>query len=140
MDTVTSKNVAIAEMVGWEAKKTLLGETLIWISKEHNHLVPNFKHTMNGKYYCLPQELLFHSDANWQYEALDWLDSFDNGKEYVEFMMMEKTNIGIYVRDKQTGLTYFEYLTVLQDVKFNTRKEAVFEALFQFSQYLKQQK
>lgn len=84
------------------------------------------------------ESLKFHSDANWQFEALDFIEKLSNDIETYHFCMLEAVNASIRVRNNQTGQSSFEWLSVFQKGYHQwTRKEAIFEALYQFSQYLK---
>lgn len=129
--TTEEKNIAIAEMLG--AKLTcyyhntttgfkmeqMIGD-IVEKLKSLNHL-PIGQHILNGidiKY------LKFHSDANWQFEAL----------EYVNTQGYYATSYPNTCEIENDDKSYYKIS------QGHTRKEAIFEALYQFSQYLKQKK
>ena len=115
--TIQQKNVAIAEMLGFQIKGGL-----VW------------KNPPQGwKFQCpLHDPLPFDSDANWQLEALNWLEK----QKYT--WSWESDVYG------SNGVV-LGYLFVIYDSKgyellaLNRadKREVVFEALYQFSQYLK---
>jgi len=112
--TIEEKNVEIALMLEWE--RGMLGEftrpnTLVknsWID-----IIPFF-------------DLKFHLDANWQFEAIEWIEK----QNYmVEITSQECSIFSSKISDSKEDIIWTEGLT---------KKEAIFEALYQFSQYIKE--
>ena len=107
------KNIAIAEMLGWKFLSTMPENVITDLKKEHHSL----------------HNLKFHLDANWQFEAL---------KKTMVYTLMKK---GSTFNDKWFVCTIKEYnettgnkIFIAEGVDEN---EAIFEALYQFSQYIK---
>lgn len=133
--TTQDKNVEITKMLGFKfySKYMELGRSEGSPSVELPNFIDIYGETLQAP------NLKFHSDANWQFEALDWIEKLDNPDWFYQFMMIESNNISISARSKKDGSNDFEWYSVFQKGYHNwTRKEAIFEALFQFSQYLKE--
>lgn len=127
--TQEEKNVEIAKMLGWEE--------LNWDSPPKCKV---WNPDMHHPHAFTPQdELEFHSDANWQFEALDWLEQ----QGYL--FTIDGHFIGLQAY-KDRKMSYWAYINTHNDVEIlstdylPTRKEAIFEALYQFSQYIKDKK
>jgi len=117
--TIQDKNVAIAEMLGW--KKGMLGE----------FIHPNIEVKDGMINIISPLDLKFHSDANWQFEAIDWIE-----KQKYNWQLTQDAPHGI-------KFDWFDEhnVCVLEQKEYYIKPtEAIFEALYQFSQYLKQKK
>lgn len=113
--TTQEKNIQIAEMLGWE--KGMLGE----------FTRPDTKANKEGMINIIPPfGLKFDTDANWQFEAIDWV---------------EKQGYPVTVCQEycQIDTNYQPYNEII-GCEGKNKKEAIFKALFQFSQYLKQKK
>jgi hypothetical protein len=123
--TIQEKNIQIAEMLGWG--KGMLGE----------FTRPDTKANKEGMINIIPPfGLKFDIDANWQFEAIDFVEkqgyivtSYQNTCEI-------ESSDGDYSESNNcmVGQSYYEISGGKE------RKEVIFEALFQFSQYLKQKK
>ena len=139
--TTQDKNIAIAEMLGWkyvtwmDRRDEKYGKTIYegWYSR-----VPNiYNRKINGELYKgrSHNNLKFHSDANWQDEAIEWIQQQDViGAKYASNYNVVVDCFGCYI--ETTG---YHSWTVVR-VENENRKETIFEALYQFSQYLKQKK
>lgn len=121
--TTEQKNCSIAEMLGW--KKGMLGE----------FTRPDAKPNKEGFIDIIPPfTLKFHSDANWQFEAIDFCEKEELLKNTtVEFFILNQ-NCSVIARTSDKGEQLFFWF----DSEINNRKLAIFEALYQFSQYIKQ--
>lgn len=133
--TDEQKNIAIAEMLG---------------AVKENWYPPNKDNETTGDYYIFPHtlyeyieegktkqyrwypdnvrqhgdsKLKFHSDANWQYEAIDWVEA--------QGYRVQSYTYGCYIVNVDEQVITYDG---------DNRKEAIFEALYQFSQYLKEKK
>jgi hypothetical protein len=131
--TIQQKNVAIAEMLG---------------AVKENWYPPNEQYGTTGDYYAFPQgqkswypdnvrhhgdyALKFHSDANWQFEALDWVERCGCGLSILSNPHTGLKGCHIYKDDRHCGIEVAGY-----ESNDCTKKEAIFEALYQFSLYLK---
>ncbi len=156
--TTNEKNVAIAFMLGatienWYPPNKLehtTGDYLVFPTSLYEYLDENGKkkkyvwYPDNKKQHC--DELLkFHSDANWQYEALQWIENLDLSDSHYswEFRDQKYNNFNGY-RTELEGNGCWIYLELTLDppervamAEGANKKEAVFEALYQFSQYIK---
>lgn len=114
------KNKEIALMLGWKEEPLLH----CWLKADFTTVNEDFK---------------FHSDANWQFEAIEWIEK----KYYKSNYITSKMNFLI----TKTCLNKKYSCEISMDDRFlpkftiftqeYTLKEAIFEALYQFSQYLK---
>jgi len=124
--TTQDKNIAIAEMLG---------------AVKENWYPPNKLAGTTGDYYVFPAKtwypdnvrqhrdnaLKFDSDANWQYAAIEWIEKQSQEvSQHVDECSIGETIDAYYHRGRALG-------------KGKNRLEATFEALYQFSQYLKEQ-
>lgn len=111
------KNKCIAKMLGWKT------------NSERSHWKPrgtwNYPTDIHGGY--LIDQLKFHSNANWQFEALENIRK----QGYWWHIMYNMILI-----QKPNG-RLFEKCCKVEYKNGEKPKEAIFEALFQFSQYLK---
>lgn len=117
--TTQEKNIEIALMLGWVLRKDEIWGSN-WVNSNNEMVGVSFK-----------PDLLFHSDANWQFEALDWVAKWIVSKEVNGEIAIEYFEGEIHVT-----IDSFKNLKVVK----KTAKEAIFEALYQFSQYLKTKK
>lgn len=133
--TNIEKNVEIARMLGWtyitwqEVKSEVHSKSIRagWYRK-----VPKIlNRKVNWRLYAGRgnNDLKFDIDANWQFEAIDWIEKQGYAFEYCN------NQSRIYDKD----LMWFQRKRLCPTVG-DSPKEAIFEALFQFSQYLKQNK
>jgi len=143
MPTIQEKNIVIAEMLGW---KDMDGDFVLPKNLESNYdyrewcgtkeyenpdIFPGF---MESHYILSPNNLMFRNDANWQYEAIDWIEK----QGYVTNRLGKPDSCTCIIRslDLDSGLIAASTRTG-RDID---RKKVVFEALWQFSQYLKEKK
>ena len=126
--TTTEKNIAIAEMLEW---KLFTDNKHFIIPKPLNKLSDS-----NFQNLRLPEELLFHSDANWQFEAIERIKYIsENSKKFfgkyvdIQFLVDFLNGVELYVDKERIFLQ-----TAFDEGQL---KEAIFEALYQFSIYLK---
>lgn len=127
--TAQDKNIAIAEMLGW--KKGLLGEFTRSDSKPNKegmiNIIPSF-------------ELKFHSDSNWQLEAKKWIveTNFNISPQihrmYFNIFACQKT---VHLGSTYKVRIHSDFKDVNIKVDSDDEKEAIFEALYLMSQYLK---
>jgi len=142
-DPMVIKNITIAEMLGavqeeWYPYNKDTKSTGIYLAMKEGFFP-------NGKRYCGDSMLKYHSDANWQLSTLEWIESLDlsdkhykwefDGKEYCNFSgfetWIERNTCSIWMNldlDPPQRIAYSEG---------KDKREATFEALYQFSQYLK---
>lgn len=119
-DEILQKNIDIAKMLGakqeqWYPTNKDTKNSGIYLCMSSKQFFPN------GERWCGDSCLKFHSDANWQFEALE----FVNTQGYCATSYPNTCEIE---NDDKS------YYNISQGY---TRKEAIFEALWQFSQYLK---
>lgn len=116
--TILDKNIAIAEMLGW----TKTG---------HKHpFTPSLGELYRHKNYSgdyWGEKFKYNSDANWQFEAINFIKS--KGYTYAMAGNFKRVSFVIHCSELKA--------IVSQDSK---EIKAIFEALYQFSQYLKQKK
>ncbi len=148
--TTEEMNVAIAAMLGWElVKHPISGFFMKARGKQFGHLFELrqewFLRAMSDEYFIIPERMMFHSDANWQFEAIDWIEKQEDlygrkgyyGVRIGRWMKEYSCIIELYAR---TGDKSHNIEVKANYSKGKDRKEAIFEALYQFSQYLKSQK
>lgn len=150
MPTKEEKNIAIAEMLGL----TKLGKPY----QGAVHLVTGSKYTgkvffetcQGEEWYSYPK---FDSDANWQYEAIEWIENKCKVK-CIEDIGMYRENLEEVELSFTVDICYYQCTIAkhplpqyygmeddflkLYNCRNKDKKLAVFEALYQFSQYLKQ--
>lgn len=127
--TVQEKNIEIAKMLGWKYVSSIDVKDKIYHQSIkagwYSRLPKALHYKINGLLYKgrSHNDLKFHSDANWQFEAIEYIENlgyiFDIGKNCANIFQDKYPNKEIVNSNK------------------NNRKEAIFEALFQFSQYIK---
>lgn len=132
--TQQEKNVEIAKMLGWEYDE--ISESFDTPFLELVELQAFGDEQFSSR--LRDFELKFHSDANWQFEAIKWIENLKIGKNGYAYMQIVKNNIWIYVYKNHTNYIG-AFFSGVEHPKA-TKKEAIFEALFQFSQYLKEKK
>lgn len=126
--TQEQKNIAIAEMLGLVALQApYKGAVSI---NGGNYKGQVFFDSLEGEsWYEYPK---YDQDANWQFEAIDWIE-----KQKV-YIRIEKP-----IGKLSSWFVNFdsEHSEIKEVQIFNkNRKEAIFEALYQFSQYIKDKK
>lgn len=131
--TNIEKNIAIAEMLGWKDKDGdfLLPKSLEtnydyreWCGTKNAHIQESWMVTPEQQYNIASGNLMFHLDANWQFEAIQFIEN-----EGYAFEICQE-NVIIYEHAS------YSFLNTIIEVTKETKKEAIFEALFQFNQYL----
>lgn len=170
--TNTEKNIAIAEMVLGYKYKTEVTKYEYGMDYHHSYdkviiysnMSPNlsyyedkFVNQVLAKYnnYFDPYEqeegfkyhsyLSYDTDANWQFEALEFIEQVDSGK-YATSITHDYciSNYGcdhVVIDFKNNALLgYEDKEKPIIDILTKGKKEAIFEALYQFSQYLKNKK
>lgn len=126
------KNIAIAEMLGavkenWYPANKDNGST------GNYYIFPTGKWYPNNKRQHGDYALKFHSDANWQFEAIDWVEKQNViGAEYASNYNFISSCFSCEI--ETTG---YRSSTII-NVENQNRKEAIFEALYQFSKYMKE--
>ena len=120
--TTIEKNVEIAKLLDFKTNS----QKTHWKFKGLNNSIFNELITdiHNG---WLSELLKFHSNAEWQLGAIEYIESLGYAFEYCN------KQCRIYDNKLSEGWTRER----LCPVKENTAKEAIFECLFQFSQYIK---
>lgn len=151
--TTVEKNIAIAEILGWK-HPTEEGRWVLPISvtKHSNHSEWAESQNFDGwnKYIVSDGNLQFHSDANWQFEAIEYLfsDKILDGSRPFVFGKLDSLKFDILSDKVKVRASYWNNPNTLdgnfwiyfkKDFSYKKYKriEAVFEALYQFSQYLK---
>ena len=142
--TTIEKNVCIAEMLGavikgYDSKGNWvegIQYNFIGTKRAHKWYMP-FLSTKTSiiSYQVLyaDDELRFHSDANWQFEAIDWVEKQNViGAEYASNYNFISSCFSCEI--ETTG---YRSSTII-NVENQNRKEAIFEALYQFSKYMKE--
>lgn len=121
MPTIQEKEVAIAEMIGLlPLKKPHIGA----VTNGENYKGRVFFDALGAEsWYTFPE---FSTDANWQYEAIEWIEN----QGYPVDICQEYCTIS----------TNSQPTNEILSCTGSSKREAVFEALYQFSQYLKQKK
>lgn len=143
--TNVEKNIAIAEMLGatvenWYPPNKEAKTTGNYLAFQTGQWWPN-----NTK--CHRDSLLkFDTDANWQFEAINWIESQLMFVDKLYYAQITKLHCGIYseehILNKYRTKKGFKSWTYYCNISSYgaTKKEAIFEALYQFSIYLKQLK
>lgn len=111
------KNEEIVRMLGWK------------IIKKDNYFIYE---KSNGVQYATFKELLFHSDANWQFEAIDFIEN----KLGFDFCI-DRSFVSIRVTSESIGFFETSVGHSNRGGKLS-KKEAVFEAIHQVSSYINQ--
>jgi hypothetical protein len=142
--TTQEKNVEIALM---------LGATI------ENWYPANIHTSTSGNYLIFPQgkwypdnvrqhgdtKLKFHSDANWQFEALEFITKLDLSDRHYNWVMggQEYNNfsgLDYNIQNNACQIILNLELDPPRDIIQTVGTTAIFEALYQFSQYLKTKK
>lgn len=84
------------------------------------------------------RQMGFHSDWNWIMEIVDKIESLEDKQFYMEWFWLNKTNVGLYQRETNSGSTLWEYIARFSDAK--TKKQAVIQAIDQFIDWYNKQK
>lgn len=84
------------------------------------------------------RDFQFHSDWNWIMEIVDKIESLEDKQFYMEWFWLNKTNVGLYQRETNSGSTLWEYIARFSDAK--TKKQAVIQAIDQFIDWYNKQK
>jgi len=127
--TTQDKNKCIAEMLGWVFLPDMPENVITKLPQEHWNI----------------HYLKFDSDANWQFEALDFISGIDLSDLHYSWIANEKiyNNFSRFSYDIQNNACQIILNLELDPCKDivktvgKTTGEAIFEALYQFSQYLK---
>ncbi len=139
--TTDQKNIAIAEMLGavqeqWYPPNKDNKTTGVHLAFKANGWYPD-----NQRYHA-DCHLKFHSDANWQFEAIQWVENIrlNNLKLYdVQIggktcsIRSEEYTINEERRKNKDAFKHF----YAESSSADSKKEAIFEALYQFSQHIK---
>lgn len=140
-EDIQKKNIAIAEMMGarYEAyyKNDTTGFEMAQMVGECMKNLRIYSHMPVGssvKNGIEISNLCFHSDFNWQFEALDFIVNLSDEEVYNQYLIMDNS-CSISHRNAKTGETY---CNILHYSKEENTKEAIFEALYEFSQYIKE--
>jgi hypothetical protein len=131
-------------MLGWQDED---GDFLLPNSLEFRYDYPEWCAKKDilpegSKYIISPTNFIFDRDYNWQYEAINWIHNIKLGEEKLYFVQIgriscsirtEEHAINVYRKiDKNAWKYYYSECSVA-----DAPKEAIFEALFKFSQHLK---
>jgi hypothetical protein len=111
--TTVEKNIEIAKMIGWK------------YDSEFGYKTNN---NSFGDGYYNSDQMKFHSDANWQFNALNYILKNGLGRWFIgwNITIINIVNKGVIKPQVR--------------IENENPRKAVFEALFQFSQYLKEKK
>jgi len=157
--STSEKNIAIAEMLGaiienWyppNKDNGTSGNYLVFPNSLYEYVDDKGEKKQhrwypdNKRQHC-DSLLKFDSDANWQYEAIEFIEQLDHSKfhyKWVDTLGEERCNfMGYTVEVERTHcwVTCDLQLDPARTVVHGsapTKKEAVFEALYEFSQYVK---
>jgi len=88
------------------------------------------------------RELRFHDDCNWQHEAIEYIENLQEFGEKFYYVQVTKKHCSIHseehVIDKNRSIFPDVWKFFCNCHSYQpTKKEAIFDALFQFSQHLK---
>lgn len=117
--TTKDKNIAIALMLGYVWSKELDGKTYIKKFPEQKDI-----------FSMRPELLGFHRDANLQFEALSFLTKNNIDWDILSYNAEEQ--------GYEVSLFCKEFTNPKIKSRNKDLKEAIFEALYQFSQYIKE--
>lgn len=138
-EEIQKKNIAIAEMMGAKYEPyyknhttgfemaQMVGECMENLRK-YSHM-PIGSSIKNG---IEISNLYFHSSYDWQFEAVEWIENIIVVPEFKITYLVKIEGIGCEI-----GYYDGKEITVVNVIKEN-KKEAIFEALYQFSQYIKE--
>lgn len=124
--TNEEKNIEIGKMLGFEIEGTYVTN---W--KKYDTLLKSFEDTLK-----------FDSDANWQFEAIDFIENIRLGSSQLYTVTIIRRSCSIrseeYAIDQDRKKNKDAYKHFYANSSFAVaKKEAIFEALFEFSQYYK---
>lgn len=125
-NTKEFKNRCIVEMMGWEYDELSESFDTPFLELVEPQAFGDEQFSSKLRDF----ELKFHSDANWQFEALDYMKQLG-----YRFMMADNLIV-----IQCPVVKKLSKIAVKLECSGLSRKEAIFEALFQFSQYLKEKK
>lgn len=136
--TTIEKNVAIALMLGakeerWYPFNKDTGSSGLYYAMQNQKFFPN------GERYCGDSMLKYDIDYNWIFTVIKFIEDLPFNVHINECHCgIEMWEDGI---PKEWLNSKFETISVLGGNHFKlTKKEAIFEALYQFSQWIKNQK
>lgn len=139
--TNLDKNIAISEMMG--AKTEIMYENKTSGFKDYVTFGEIVEKWRKSKLFVagsgermLTSNLKFDTDANWQFEAIDWIKNQGYNIDIYNIDTIETCVISKGSPNNDAG----KYYTEFSNQDSNTKKEAIFEALYQFSQYLKEKR
>jgi len=115
---IQERNKQIALMLGWHQNPNKFN---FWVGDDKLVSKDSFVET---------RDLTFHSDWNWLMEAVEFIESLNNGSCYSIKIVNNKCEIFI---NTQYALAYDKHLSVFQ--KLDCKKEAVFIAVSDFAKY-----
>jgi len=149
---IKTKNIEIALMLGatmesWyppnEATKSsglYLSFPICLYTYIENGVEKQHKWYPDNKKYHGDSLLKFDSDANWQFETIEFIE---NHKDFEDFRI-EPSQIILRASNQKSKLysiiNYSNNGRFFSNSGIISKKEAIFEALFKFSQYLKENK
>lgn len=135
--TTTEKNIAIAEMIGAKIEcvyhNTSSGFKMFQAIGDIIEKLRNYSHMPVGKHVTNGIDvanLNFHSDANWQFEAKEYIEKLSYQTYIIYYHHTKVYTVDIWDNSLKVPECIINYTNYSQ-------KEAIFEALYQFSQYLK---
>ena len=115
--TTQEKNTAVAKMLGWKFEGIIID------------FIPNTWKEEDITYYST-NHLKFDTDANWQFEAIEWIAN--NSKCTLSLPDFKKDFEG-----KCTAFISNRENMSYETAEGNSAKEAIFEALFKCSKLFK---
>jgi len=148
--TIEEKSLEIAKMLGWIDKD---GDLILprhlavgynypeWAdTKEVEH--PELYNGCKLTHYINVGGSGFLTDANWQFEAINWIHNIKLGDYYLYFVQIGRKSCSI--RSEEHAINSYRKLNKEAWKHFysecaiaDTPIEAIFEALYEFSQYIK---
>lgn len=138
--TVIEKNIEIAKMLGLKRIKDWQGVEC-FTNPNWYHLQWSNKYQDNLEIETYrDSELCYHSDANWQFEVISYIESLPF------FVIISSTGCTIKCWEDSIPLEWLKYFSKYPFKDIFTfggknyklsKKEAIFETLFELSQYLK---
>jgi hypothetical protein len=134
--TIQEMNVAIAEMIG--LPKSMASESVdseIQTDDDwERYDLTDFdivKDYVFQSDFCTAEDLMFDQRADWQFEAIDWIE-----KQGYFTVLTFHPKLRIHSFEISEGRN----VIAMREGNSISKKEAIFEALYQFSQYIKSKK
>jgi hypothetical protein len=136
--TIEEKNIEIALMLGWIYSGMTTNNLFGFNKKPSYRQGWKKKSIWNIRVY--PEWFKFHSDANWQFKAINFLQKKHFNIIFAPFLDTDENTLSgeYWCQILSNNSMDINRGCVIDVTGCSSNQEAIFEALYQFSQYIKQ--